>query len=112
MMFNQLLSGAELPYDLYLQTFNDRSKFRRAALGFLNSLPEKLMSKIAYPFAKEFVIWYTKQMAKRCGQRNIRMLYVSPGSVDTPMIQKEREISETYKLTISGQRGNFLRPYL
>jgi NAD(P)-dependent dehydrogenase (short-subunit alcohol dehydrogenase family) len=40
---------------------------------------------LAYAVSKNFVIWYSKSLAKRLGQRGARIVSVSPGSIDTEM---------------------------
>ncbi|BBX87125.1 SDR family oxidoreductase [Mycolicibacterium aubagnense] len=47
--------------------------------------PEELRSGMAYGVSKNFVKWYSSAQAERFNARGLRIVSVSPGSVDTEM---------------------------
>jgi NAD(P)-dependent dehydrogenase (short-subunit alcohol dehydrogenase family) len=51
----------------------------------VKALPRPLRSEVAYGISKNFVIWYARTDAAKCGAKGIRVLSVSPGSFETPM---------------------------
>lgn len=61
-------------------------------LGALASFgPKGMRPGSAYSLSKCFVIWYSKQMAARFGEKGARILSVSPGSFDTEMGRLEEK---------------------
>lgn len=66
---------------------------------------------IAYPLSKLGVRALVKREAKRFGERGIRLISLSPGAVDTPMVQKEAMRSEASKRAVeSTDLGRSARP--
>lgn len=53
--------------------------------------PRRLRSGLAYSLSKNFVMWYSQEMAARFGAKGARILSVSPGSFDTTMGRLEEK---------------------
>jgi NAD(P)-dependent dehydrogenase (short-subunit alcohol dehydrogenase family) len=47
--------------------------------------PEEARSGLAYALSKSFIRWYSTSQAERFNGRGLRIVSVSPGSVDTEM---------------------------
>jgi NAD(P)-dependent dehydrogenase (short-subunit alcohol dehydrogenase family) len=56
-----------------------------------NIAPEEMRSGIAYAVSKSFVRWYSIAQSERFGGRGLRIVSVSPGSIDTEMGRLEAE---------------------
>ena len=54
-------------------------------------VPEEARSGIAYAVSKSFVRWYSTSQAERFNGRGLRIVSVSPGSVDTEMGRLEEQ---------------------
>ena len=55
-------------------------------------MPKDLYRKgMAYSISKNFVIWFSKKSAARFGQKNARVVSVSPGTFDTEMGRLEEK---------------------
>jgi NAD(P)-dependent dehydrogenase (short-subunit alcohol dehydrogenase family) len=74
-----------VPRRSYKLAVTDPDRFLRNVLGRVNLFPRMLRPGLAYAVSKNFVIWYSKSLAKRLGQRGARIVSVSPGSIDTEM---------------------------
>src|SRR5258708_9069355 len=53
--------------------------------------PENMGSGISYALSKSFVKWYSQSQAERFNARGMRIVSVSPGSVDTEMGRLEEQ---------------------
>lgn len=53
--------------------------------------PEEARSGFAYTVSKSFVKWYSSSQAERFNGRGIRIVSVSPGSIDTEMGRLEEQ---------------------
>ncbi|PRC44398.1 oxidoreductase, partial [Mycobacterium sp. ITM-2017-0098] len=53
--------------------------------------PDEARSGLAYAISKSFVRWYSTSQAERFNGRGLRIVSVSPGSVDTEMGLLEAE---------------------
>ena len=53
--------------------------------------PEEARSGMSYAVSKGFVKWYTSSQAERFNTRGLRIVSVSPGSVDTEMGKLEAD---------------------
>lgn len=53
--------------------------------------PEELRSGIAYAISKGFVKWYSSSQAERFNAKGLRIVSVSPGSIDTEMGRLEEQ---------------------
>lgn len=71
--------------------FTNPAKLVKKIAAAANLGPRSLRSGFAYGLSKEFVIWYSQQMAAAFGAKEARILSVSPGSFDTSMGQLEKK---------------------
>ena len=53
-------------------------------------MPPDKRPQLAYALSKNFVIWYSKFIAAQFGTKGARVVFVSPGSFETPMGHLER----------------------
>ena len=60
-------------------------------LSACNVIPEQARSGFAYAVSKSFVRWYSTSQAERFNGRGLRIVSVSPGSVDTEMGRLEEQ---------------------
>jgi NAD(P)-dependent dehydrogenase (short-subunit alcohol dehydrogenase family) len=56
-----------------------------------NAIPEEARSGYAYAASKNFVRWYSESQAERFNGRGLRIVSISPGSVDTEMGRLEEQ---------------------
>lgn len=54
--------------------------------------PRGMRASLAYSVSKNFVIWYSKAVAAKFGEKGARVVSVSPGSFDTPMGKLEADV--------------------
>ena len=76
------------PIPLALQ---DADAFMDAMMTACNIVPEDAQSGIAYALSKSFVRWYSQAQAERFNARGLRIVSVSPGSIDTEMGRLEEQ---------------------
>ena len=88
--------GIIMPVRKYKYSVQNPEIFMRKMMKYINLFPEKVRSGVAYGISKHFVIWFAKQDAARFGNRNVRVLSVSPGNFETPMGDLEREEADSY----------------
>ena len=69
----------------YARAASDPDHFLERAAGRCNRLPQKVRRGLAYGLSKNFVIWWSKQLATPLGAKGARIVSVSPGSFDTQM---------------------------
>lgn len=81
----------------YRLAFTDPARLASRLTARTNLLPRNLRSGLAYALSKNFVMWYSQEMAARFGSKDARVLSVSPGSFDTTMGRLE-EKSGSHKL--------------
>jgi NAD(P)-dependent dehydrogenase (short-subunit alcohol dehydrogenase family) len=81
----------------YRLAFTDPGLLVSRLTARANLLPRDLRSGLAYALSKNFVMWYSQEMAARFGAQGARVLSVSPGSFDTTMGRLE-EKSGSHKL--------------
>ena len=68
----------------------DPARFLEKTVARCNLLPRKLRRGLAYSLSKNFVIWWSKQLATPLGEKGARVVSVSPGSFDTEMGRLEK----------------------
>ena len=56
-----------------------------------NVFPEEGRSGMAYAISKSFVRWYSTSQSERFNSRGLRIVSVSPGSIDTEMGRLEEQ---------------------
>ncbi|MBU3179193.1 SDR family oxidoreductase [Clostridium estertheticum] len=80
-----MLPDEDLYISNYELSFNDKEQFIKKMLDAVNHFPEHTHSNMAYIISKNFVIWYAKKCAALYGDKGIRVVSVSPGTIETPM---------------------------
>jgi NAD(P)-dependent dehydrogenase (short-subunit alcohol dehydrogenase family) len=90
-MSAHLVPRMVLPRGLYAGARLNPKNFVRLVLAWTKVFPAKIRSSIAYGISKDFVVWLARSDAARFGERNLRVLSVSPGNFDTPIGDAEAE---------------------
>jgi NAD(P)-dependent dehydrogenase (short-subunit alcohol dehydrogenase family) len=88
-MAAHLLPESMLPTDRFPAAPQDADAFMKDVLAACAIVPEEMQSGIAYAVSKSFVRWYSVSQCERFNGKGLRILSVSPGSVDTEMGQRE-----------------------
>src|SRR3954447_11784045 len=86
-----LLPETMLPIRQFPQALADPDAFMSDMLAACAIVPEEMQSGIAYGVSKSFVRWYSVAQCERFNGKGLRILSVSPGSIDTEMGQLEAE---------------------
>lgn len=85
-MAGHMLPGLLIPKRAYAYAFTNTEIFLKKAVFPSRFMPKELYRNgMAYSISKNFVIWYSKKNAARFGEKNARIVSVSPGSFDTEM---------------------------
>ena len=84
-MAAHILPEELIPVAAFPQARTDESAFLAATLAGCDIAGEQQRSGIAYAISKSFVKWYSSAQAERFNGRGLRIVSVSPGSVDTEM---------------------------
>jgi NAD(P)-dependent dehydrogenase (short-subunit alcohol dehydrogenase family) len=90
-MAAHLLPVEIIPTGQFPLAFHDGGAFMDAMLSACSIAPEEMRSGIAYAISKNFVKWYSQSQAERFNARGMRIVSISPGSVDTEMGRLEEE---------------------
>jgi NAD(P)-dependent dehydrogenase (short-subunit alcohol dehydrogenase family) len=90
-MAAHLLPENLIPASQFPHALEDENAFMEEMLEACSIAPEELRSGIAYAVSKSFVRWYSTSQSERFGAKGIRIVSVSPGSVDTEMGRLEAE---------------------
>jgi NAD(P)-dependent dehydrogenase (short-subunit alcohol dehydrogenase family) len=80
-----------VPTTQFPQALQDQAAFMTDMLAACSIVPEEMQSGIAYAVSKSFVRWYSTSQCERFNGRGLRIVSVSPGSIDTEMGQREAE---------------------
>ena len=88
-----MLPEENYPVALYPLALSDPQAFAKNMQEIFSQTPEQEAGFYSYAVSKNFVAWYAKQLAIRLGKRGVRVLSVSPGVIDTPMVQAEGDSS-------------------
>ena len=80
MLPDELIPTAKFPLAL-----QDLDAFTAELLAACDIVPEEARSGIAYAVSKSFVKWYSSSQAERFTAKGIRIVSVSPGSIETEM---------------------------
>jgi NAD(P)-dependent dehydrogenase (short-subunit alcohol dehydrogenase family) len=83
----EMIPTGQFPLALH----DDTAAFMDAMLTACEIAPEEARSGIAYAVSKSFVRWYSQSQAERFNARGLRIVSVSPGSVDTEMGRLEEQ---------------------
>ncbi len=90
-MASHLLPDEMVPTDKFPLALQDQDGFMADMLAACGVVPEELQPGIAYAVSKTFVRWYSSSQAERFNGRGLRIVSVSPGSVDTEMGRLEEQ---------------------
>jgi len=80
-----MLPRVLIPRRVFWQVDTDPEELAARLLKRANRGPSGGRSGTAYSLSKAFVIWYSAHLAARFGEREARVVSVSPGSFDTDM---------------------------
>ena len=98
-MAAHLLPPEMVPVDQFPLALQDVDAFMGAMMTTCNILPEEAQSGIAYAVSKSFVKWYSQSQAERFNARGLRIVSVSPGSIDTEMGRLEEQAGASAMVT-------------
>jgi NAD(P)-dependent dehydrogenase (short-subunit alcohol dehydrogenase family) len=84
-MAAHLLPEEMIPTRQFPLALADVDAFMGAMLSVCEIVPAEARSGIAYAVSKSFVRWYSTSQAERFNGRGLRIVSVSPGSIDTEM---------------------------
>jgi NAD(P)-dependent dehydrogenase (short-subunit alcohol dehydrogenase family) len=84
-MAAHILPEELIPVSAFPQALTDEAAFLAATLAGCDIAGAQQRSGIAYAISKNFVKWYSSAQAERFNGRGLRIVSVSPGSVDTEM---------------------------
>ncbi|OBH82457.1 oxidoreductase [Mycobacterium sp. E2989] len=90
-MAAHILPAEMVPVDQFPLAPHDADAFLDALMTTCNIVPEEARSGIAYAVSKSFVKWYSQSQAERFNARGLRIVSVSPGSIDTEMGRLEEQ---------------------
>lgn len=83
---DELIPSAEFP-----KALTDEAAFMAAVLPACDIAGDEARSGIAYAISKSFVRWYSASQCERFNGKGLRIVSVSPGSVDTEMGRLEEQ---------------------
>ena len=86
MLPEELIPTGQFPLALH-----DDDDFMNAMTSACSIAPEEARSGMAYAVSKSFVRWYSTSQAERFNGRGLRIVSVSPGSIDTEMGRLEEQ---------------------
>jgi NAD(P)-dependent dehydrogenase (short-subunit alcohol dehydrogenase family) len=90
-MAAHLLPAELIPTAQFPVALSDGDAFWDAMMAALDPIPDNARSGYAYALSKSFVKWYSQSQAERFNARALRIVSVSPGSVDTEMGRLEEQ---------------------
>jgi len=90
-MAAHLLPPEIIPTGQFPLALHDVNAFMDAMMTACSIAPEDMRSGIAYAVSKSFVKWYSQSQAERFNASGMRIVSVSPGSVDTEMGRLEEQ---------------------
>jgi NAD(P)-dependent dehydrogenase (short-subunit alcohol dehydrogenase family) len=90
-MAAHLMPAEMIPTEQFPLALQDADAFMDAMLTACTIAPENMRSGISYALSKSFVKWYSQSQAERFNARGMRIVSVSPGSVDTEMGRLEEQ---------------------
>ncbi|MGV0837960.1 SDR family oxidoreductase [Mycolicibacterium thermoresistibile] len=90
-MAAHMLPVEMVPTGQFARALTDLDGFLADMMAACNAFPEEGRSGIAYALSKSFVKWYSTACAERFNGRGLRILSVSPGSIDTKMGRLEEK---------------------
>jgi NAD(P)-dependent dehydrogenase (short-subunit alcohol dehydrogenase family) len=90
-MAAHLLPAEMIPTKQFPLALRDGDAFMDAMMAACETVSEDARSGIAYALSKSFVRWYSQSQAERFNGRGMRIVSVSPGSIDTEMGRLEEQ---------------------
>lgn len=90
-MAAHLLPDELVPVATFPLAFTDEAAFLSGMSAAFEIVPDDMRSGMAYAVSKNFVRWYSASQAERFNTRGLRIVSVSPGSVDTEMGRLEEQ---------------------
>lgn len=90
-MSAHMLPAEIVPADRFPLALTDVDAFMDAMLAACEIAPEDARSGLSYALSKTFVKWYSQSQAERFNARGLRIVSVSPGSIDTEMGRLEEQ---------------------
>lgn len=90
-MAAHLLPEEVLPAQHFPLALQDQDRFLAEMLAACDVAPEEMRSGFSYAISKAFVKWYSSSQAERFNGRGVRIVSVSPGSIDTEMGRLEEQ---------------------
>jgi NAD(P)-dependent dehydrogenase (short-subunit alcohol dehydrogenase family) len=90
-MAAHLLPQQMIPIGRFPLALQDADRFLKEMLSVCDAVPEQARSGLSYAVSKSFVAWYSTSQAERFNGRGLRILSVSPGSIDTEMGRLEEQ---------------------
>lgn len=90
-MSAHMLPAEIVPTDQFPLALDDGDAFLDAMLAACDIAPEDARPGLAYALSKTFVKWYSQSQAERFNARGLRIVSVSPGSIDTEMGRLEEQ---------------------
>lgn len=90
-MAAHLLPDELIPTGQFPLALQDPDAFSAAMAGVCDPMPPEVRSGFAYAVSKAFVRWYSSSQAERFNGRGLRIVSVSPGSIDTEMGRLEEQ---------------------
>lgn len=90
-MAAHLLPEEMVPTAKFPLALQDEESFMAEMLAMCSIAPEEARSGLAYAVSKTFVRWYSTSQAERFNGRGLRIVSVSPGSIDTEMGRLEEQ---------------------
>ena len=90
-MAAHMLPESMVPTEQFPQALQDKDSFMTEMMSVCSTVPDEVQSGIAYAVSKSFVRWYSTAQSERFGGKGLRIVSVSPGSIDTEMGRLEAE---------------------
>jgi NAD(P)-dependent dehydrogenase (short-subunit alcohol dehydrogenase family) len=90
-MAAHILPEELIPANKFPLALQDVEAFLTELLAACNIVREESRSGLAYAVSKSFVRWYTTSQCERFNGRGLRIVSVSPGSIDTEMGRLEEQ---------------------
>ena len=90
-MAAHLLPDEVIPTARFPLALTDEDAFFHQMLAACEIAPDESRPGLAYAVSKSFVRWYSSSQAERFNGRGLRIVSVSPGSVDTEMGRLEEQ---------------------
>ncbi|MBP1821522.1 SDR family oxidoreductase [Mycobacterium sp. OAE908] len=90
-MAAHMLPEEIIPAERFPLALRDEAAFMDHMISACNLVPEEARPGIAYAVSKSFVRWYSTSQAERFNGRGLRVVSVSPGSIDTEMGRLEEQ---------------------